>query len=130
MQERFATESDRAVIEAENHRWLGWFCCLESYALSSVGDSARFLLGPGVDVLFPDNFEVCESGFCDDLFELCFQQGTGNSASPQIDIVFRCEWHCFRNSDVGYLETSTRFKYSEPLSCRCRFSGYEIENTV
>jgi hypothetical protein len=82
VQELFATESDRAVTEAENQNRLGWFCSPESYALSSVGDSARFLLCPGVDVLFPDNFEVGESDFCDDLFELCFQQGTGNSASP------------------------------------------------
>jgi hypothetical protein len=96
VRELFATESDRAVTDAENHNWLGWFCSPESYALSSVGDSAIFLLDPGVDVLFPDNFEVGEYGFCDDLFELCFQQGTGNSASPQIDIVFRCEWNCFR----------------------------------
>ena len=97
------------MFEAENHSWLGWFCSPERDAFSAVSEGTGFLLGPGVNVFLPDDFEVDESGFSDDLFEVCFQQGTGNSANPQIDIVFRSEWNCFRNSDVGYLETSTRF---------------------
>jgi hypothetical protein len=55
--------------------------------------SARRLWGAVEDLGLPGDLKTDETGSDDRRFELCFQQGTGYSAGPEIDFSFRRLWN-------------------------------------
>ena len=63
-----AVGSGHAFAETKFGGRLSWLCGSERNAFSAVGKSTRFLLCTCVYVFFPDDFEVDESRFGDDLF--------------------------------------------------------------
>jgi hypothetical protein len=58
----------------------------EGDADGAVGGGAAGLRGGAKDVAAPGDLEIGEAGVADCLFELSFQESTGNSTDPQVDL--------------------------------------------
>ncbi len=56
----------------------------------------------------PGDFEVLESGEFHNGFELCFQQATGNSPGPEVDVVPHLVGDLFVHQDIGDLHATAR----------------------
>ncbi len=52
------------------------------------------------DVRLPGDLEVNKACRHDRGLQFCFQQSTGNSARPQIDLPFRILWHRLLHQDI------------------------------
>ena len=64
----------------------------------------RRLLRRAVEHLVsPSDLEIFEPGCFDHRFELCFQQSTGDSALPQIDVLLGAIRHSLLHHDVADL---------------------------
>jgi hypothetical protein len=62
--------------------------------------------------------------------ELCFQQSTDDSTSPQVDISKSVVWKDFADDDGRDLHASTRLQHSRDLAYSPDFVGNEIEHAV
>ena len=51
----------------------------------------------------PRDLEIREPGGGDRRLKLCFQQSTGNSTGPEVDVLFRPLRHLFGHKDVAEL---------------------------
>ena len=67
---------------------------------------ARRLRGTVEDLFAPGDLEVLEACASNHCLELCFQQSTGNSPGPQIDIVLGASRDLPRNQDVADLDAA------------------------
>lgn len=56
------------------------------------------------------DFDINETHFFEGLDELCFQQSTGDSASPQVYIPLRIFGEDAPHNDVGILEARSGFE--------------------
>ena len=102
----------------------------ESDPQRAVGEGTRFLFGPGVDIFFPCHIEIGESNITDQLFQLCFQQSTGNSPGPEIDVLLCRKRNLAADCDVGNLEPTTGLERPEPLLGHSRFRWHQVEQPV
>ena len=60
------------------------------------------------DIASPYDLEVLEAGGHDRGLELCFQQSTGYSVGPQVDVAFRSFRDRLAHQDVTNLKPATR----------------------
>ena len=82
---------------------VGWFERAKVDTNGSELRGARLLRRTSEHIGPPGDFETGEPGGGDNRLELCFQQSTGNSTSPELDILFRILWHLFRHQNVAQL---------------------------
>jgi len=82
------------------------------------------------DIRLPGDFEVNESRSHDRGLQFCFQQSTGNSARPQIDLLFRVRWHRLLHQDIPDLEATAGFKHASHLLQGREFVRQQIEDPV
>ncbi len=59
-----------------------------------------------VDLTTPPH--IGEAGVLEHKLPLCFQQSTGNSTGPKVDVVLRVLWHFFVDDDIGDLKAPAR----------------------
>lgn len=62
--------------------------------------------------------------------ELCFQQSTGDSTGPQVDVLERLVWKHLANHDVRDLDAASGFEDAGDLGDRTMFIRYEIQDAV
>ena len=82
------------------------------------------------DVRLPGDLEVNEAGSHDRGLQFCFQQSTGNSARPQIDLLFRVLWHRLLHQDIPDLEATGGFEHPSHLLQGSEFVWQQVEDTV
>ncbi len=82
------------------------------------------------DVRLPGDLEINESGSHDRSFQFCFQQSTGNSARPQIDLLFCVLWHRLLHQDIPDLEAAAGFEHASHLLQGREFVWQQVEHTV
>ena len=82
------------------------------------------------DIRLPGDLEVNEARSHDRGLQFCFQQSAGNSARPQIDLLFRISWHRLLYQDIPDLEATGGFEYSSHLLQGSKFVWQQIEDTV
>ncbi len=108
-------------------------CCLaraEVDALCPEFCGAARLRRATEDVRLPGDLEVNEAGSHDRGLQFCFQQSTGNSARPQVDLLFRVRWHCLLHQDIPDLEPPTGFEYPSHLLQGRQFVRQQVEDAV
>ncbi len=84
--------------------------------------------GENIDLLTPAN--VYETGLLQHVPPLCFQQSTGDSAGPEIDVVFRILRHFLMNDDVGDLEAAAWLQHPEHLPHHRHLVRAEVDHAV
>ena len=94
--------------------------------LGSVG----FVLAPGKDIHFVRHDHVDEAGEREYLPPLCFQQSTGNSATPEFDVVLRLLRHFFVDEDVTDLDPASWLEDAEHLPEYGGLVGAEVDDAV
>jgi len=82
------------------------------------------------DVRLPGDLEVNESGRHDRGMQFCFQQSTGNSARPQINLLFRVRRHRGTHQDIPNLEAARGFEYAGHLPQGRQFVRQQVEYPV
>ena len=88
------------------------------------------VLRAGEDVDLPAPANVHEAGVFQHPLPLCFQQSTGNSARPEVDIVLRVLGDFLVDDDVADLEAATRFQHTEDLAHHLYLVGAQIDHAV
>ena len=68
----------------------------------------RLVRGAGEDIDLSAPANVREADVVQHPMPLCFQQSTGYSAGPEVDVVLGVLGHLLVNDDVGDLETAAR----------------------
>ena len=91
---------------------------------------ARGLWGARVDVSTPGDLEIDKPGGDHRCLELCIQQSAGDSALPQVDVLFSLFRHCFLNEDVAYLKAAARFEHTRHFPQSGKLVGKEVQHTV
>ena len=86
------------------------FLCLEIHSECAELSRAGFLWRINIDVLPPSDLKIHETRFRDHRFQFCFQQSTGDSAGPEVDLQLRRIGHGFLDNYVRYLKSSSRFQ--------------------
>ncbi len=85
------------------------FCFIIRFASPEVDAQGAKVTGTAFlgcaceDVGAPGYLKVHKSGLNHHHLKLCFQQSTGNSASPEIDFVFGALWNCLLDQNVADL---------------------------
>jgi hypothetical protein len=82
------------------------------------------------DVRLPGDLEINEARSHDRGFQFCFQQSTGNSARPQIDLLFRVRWHRLLHHDIPDLEATAGFEHASHLLQGREFVWQQVEHPV
>ena len=82
------------------------------------------------DVRLPGDLEVNETRRHDCGLQFCFQQSTGNSARPQIDLLFRVLWHRLLHQDIPDLEATAGFEHASHLLKGREFVRQQVEDAV
>ncbi len=100
-------EPRRALYFAGQGRQRGMplllICCLTRMEVDTLRpelSSTTRLRSATEDIRLPGDLEVNESCGHDRGLQFCFQQSTGNSARPQIDLLFRVLWHRLLHQDI------------------------------
>ncbi len=65
------------------------------------------MLRAGEDIYLAAPADIREANVVQHPLPLCFQQSTGNSAGPEVDVIFRVLRDLFVDNDVRDLETPT-----------------------
>ena len=82
------------------------------------------------NVRLPGDLEVNESCSHNRGLQFCFQQSTGNSARPQIDLLFRVLWHRLLHQDISDLEATGRFEHASHFPQGREFVWQQVEDPV
>ncbi len=77
-----------------------------------------------------ENADPGETGGLEDADELCFQQSSGDSTSPEVDISKSAVWKDFANDDVRDLHASTTLEHARELADGSGLVGHEVEHAV
>ena len=110
-----------------------FMCCLaraEVNALCPEFCGTTGLRRATEDVCLPGDLEVNESRSHDRGLQFCFQQSTGNSARPQIDLLFRVLWHRLLHQDIPDLEATAGFEHASHLLQGREFVWQQVEDAV
>jgi hypothetical protein len=84
--------------------------------------------GKGIEPV--EDADPDETGGLEDTDELCFQQSTGDSTGPEVDIAKSAVWKDFTDDDVRDLHASARLQHARDLADGHGFVGHEIEHAV
>jgi len=82
------------------------------------------------DVRLPGDLVVNESSSHDRGLQFCFQQSTGNSARPQVDLLFRILWHRLLHQDIPDLEATAGFEHASHLLQGRQLVWQQVEDAV
>jgi hypothetical protein len=82
------------------------------------------------DVRLPGDLEVNEACRHDRGLQFCFQQSTGDSARPQIDLLFCVLWHRLLHQDIPDLEATRGFEHASHLPQGREFVRQQVEDPV
>jgi hypothetical protein len=91
---------------------------------------ARGLWCASIDVSPPGDLKIDKPGGDHRCLELCIQQSAGDSALPQVDVLFSLFRHCFLNEDVAYLKAAARFEHTRHFPQSGKLVGKEVQHTV
>ncbi len=109
---------------------IGRLACAEVDAYRPEFCGATSLRSATEDVHSLRDLDVNETGGHDRGLQFCFQQSTGNSARPQIDLLFRVLWHRLLHQDIPDLEATGGFEYASHLLQGREFVWQQVEDTV
>ena len=73
---------------------------------------------------------VAEAGRREGVHKLCFQQSTGDSTNPEIDVAEGAFWQDFPDHNIGDLGTPARFQDAGNFTDGPEFVGYEVQYAV
>jgi hypothetical protein len=82
------------------------------------------------DIGLPRDLEIDKTGGYDRSLELCFQQSTGNSARPQVDLTFSALRNRFLDQDVTDLQAPTGLENARHFLQGCGFIWDQIEDAI
>ncbi len=82
------------------------------------------------DIRLPGDLEVNKSGGHDRGLQFCFQQSTGNSARPQVDLLLRLLRHRLLHQDIPDLEAARGFEHTGHLPQGRQFVRQQVEDPV
>lgn len=71
-----------------------------------------------------------ETGCREGVGELCFQQSTGDSTGPEVDITKSAVGKEFADNDVRDLHAPSAFQHARDLADSLGFIGHEVEHAV
>ena len=91
---------------------------------------AGLLRGTAANILPPCNLEIGKACILNNRFELCFQQSASDSASPEVDSLFRCLRHDLLHEDVTDLESPVRFEHPDNFGQGSGFVRHQIEHAI
>jgi len=78
----------------------------------------------------PGDCEIHKTGGFDRSFKLCFQQSTGNSTGPEVDLGFGILWHRCLHQNIANLQPASRFEHASHLAQRCGLSGTRLRTPL
>src|SRR3989442_12445411 len=84
----------------------------------------------GEDIDARGGVDILEARGQDGRFRLCFQQSTGNSASPEGDVLLGRLRDRSADDDVGDLDTAARFEHPVDLAPTLGLVGREVDDAV
>lgn len=102
----------------------------EGDSVCAISERTRFLWCANVNIFLPDDLKIDKSDLANQLLQVCFQQSTGNSPCPEIDIHLRFRRHLFTYHDIGDLKTSTRPEYTQHFLKNFGLAWYQVEHAV
>ena len=85
--------------------------CRQIHSDNTVSLGRTFFCRSGEAIESAENAYACETGRREDANELCFQQSTGNSTRPEVDVSERVVGQDFANHDVRHLYAPVTFKH-------------------
>lgn len=91
---------------------------------------ARRLWRARVNVAAPGDLEIDKPGRNDRCLELCIQQSTGDSAFPEIDVLFAFLGHRFLHQDVADLKATARLEHPRHLAQSPKLVGKKVQHTI
>jgi hypothetical protein len=104
---------------------------------SGEGDSSRiklggirFVLRSGEDVSLFSPTNISEARVLQNPFPLCFQQSTGDSAAPEVDIVLSVLWYLFVDNDVRNLDAPAELEHPVDLLHDRHLVGTKINDAI
>ena len=105
--------------------------CPEIDTLGTEVLGTRCLRGvrEGVIALFAEG-DFVETSVANNLLQRCFQQRTGNSASPEVDFISRVFRNLNLDQDVCNLHPAARFENPVRLGKRLLLVRCQVEDTV
>jgi hypothetical protein len=90
----------------------------------------RLVLGAGEDVDFSAPADVYEAGVLEYPIPLCFQQSTGDSPAPKVDVVLCVLRHLLVDDDVRYLDAAAGLEHPVDLLHHDHLVGAEIDYPI
>ena len=91
----------------------------------------RTFLGCTGEAIEPvENAHSGETGTLEDADELCFQQSTGDSTGPEVDLSKGAVGQDFANHDVCDLRPTTTFQHPCDLADRPCFVRHKVEHAI
>jgi hypothetical protein len=99
-------------------------------AESSVFGGAAGLCGAAIHVATPGDLEVNETSADNGHLELSFQESTGDSTSPQIDLLSCALWHGVLHQNVADLKPTSWLEHACHLRQACMLVRHQVEHTV
>jgi hypothetical protein len=108
-------------------------CCLASAEVDALCPEfcgATGLRRATENVRLPGDLEVDESGGHDRGLQFCFQQSTGNSARPEIDLLLRVRWHRGTHQDIPDLQATVGFEHASHFLQGRQFVRQQVEDAV
>lgn len=83
-----------------------------------------------VDVRSSSDLDVNETSGHDRGFQFCLKPRTGNSAGPQIDLLFRVLRHSLLYQDIPDLQASRRLEHASHLLQGREFVRHQVEDAI
>jgi hypothetical protein len=83
-----------------------------------------------IHVRSSSDLDVNETGGHDRGFQFCLKPRTGNSAGPQIDLLFRVLRHSGTHQDIPDLEASRRLEHASHLLQGREFVRHQVEDAI
>jgi hypothetical protein len=99
-------------------------------AKDAVSLGRPFLGRSGEAVESLEHPDIGEAGRLEDADELCFQQSTGDSTRPEIDVSERAVGKDLADDNVRDLRASAWFQHTRDLPDSVRLVWHEVEDAV
>jgi hypothetical protein len=90
--------------------------CRQIHSDDTVALGGTFLRCSGEAIEPVEKADSGETGGLEDADELCFQQSTGDSTSPEVDISKSAVWKDLTDDDVRDLHASARLQHARDLA--------------
>ena len=109
---------------------IGRLACAEVDAYRPEFCGATSLRSATEDVHSLRDLDVNETGGHDRGLQFCFQQSTGNSAGPQIDLLLCVLRYRLLHQDIPDLEASRRLEHTSHLLQGREFVRHQVEDAI